>query len=41
VNYELDALIDDAALGGEARDRFLSDLDDSHEITMRSRIVGH
>jgi cardiolipin synthase len=40
VNYELDALIEDAALGAEARDRFLSDLDDSHEITMRSRLVG-
>jgi len=41
VNYELDALIEDAKLGGEAKDRFLSDLDDSHEVTMRSRIVGH
>jgi cardiolipin synthase len=41
VNYELDALIEDQATGNEARDRFLSDLDESHEITMRSRIVGH
>ena len=41
INYELDALVEDPTIGGEAAARFLADLDDSHEVTMRSRIVGH
>jgi cardiolipin synthase A/B len=41
INYELDALVEDAAIGREAEHRFLADLDDSREVTMRSRVVGH
>jgi cardiolipin synthase len=41
INYELDALVEDPTTGSEAAARFLADLDDSHEVTMRSRIVGH
>jgi cardiolipin synthase A/B len=41
INYELDALVEDPEIGGEAEERFLSDLEDSHEVTMRSRVVGH
>jgi cardiolipin synthase A/B len=41
LNYELDALVEDPDIGSEAAERFLSDLDDSREITMRSRKVGH
>ena len=41
INYELDALVEDAAIGSEAAERFLTDLDDSHEVTMRNRTVGH
>jgi len=37
VNYELDALVEDAAIGREAEERFLTDLDVSREVTMRSR----
>jgi cardiolipin synthase A/B len=40
INYELDALVEDATVGRAAEERFLSDLDESHEVTMRSRIVG-
>jgi cardiolipin synthase len=40
INYELDALVEDPTIGHEAEERFLSDLDDSHEVTMRSRSVG-
>jgi len=40
INFELDALVEDATIGHEAAERFLADLEDSHEITMRSRIVG-
>jgi len=36
INYELDALVEDAAIGREAEERFLTDLDASHEVTMRS-----
>ena len=39
INYELDAVIEDRALGGAAERMFLDDLDASKEITMRSRIV--
>jgi cardiolipin synthase len=40
INYELDALVEDPRIGYEAEQRFLTDLDDSHEITMRSRAVA-
>jgi len=40
INYELDAVIEDAALGAQAEEMFLADLEASREITMRSRIVG-
>ena len=39
INYELDAVIEDAALGAQADEMFLADLEASREITMRSRIV--
>ena len=32
INFELDAVIEDAALGGEAEAMFLADLDGSREI---------
>ncbi|MGH7677619.1 MAG: phospholipase D-like domain-containing protein [Gemmatimonadaceae bacterium] len=37
INYELDALVEDATIGREAEERFLTDLEDSHEVTMRTR----
>lgn len=37
VNYELDALVEDSAIGHEAEQRFLADLEFSHEVTMRSK----
>lgn len=40
INYELDALVEDARIGREAEERFLADLEVSREITMRSRRVG-
>jgi cardiolipin synthase len=40
INYELDALVEDPEIGRQAAERFLSDLEDSHEVTMRSRRVG-
>jgi len=40
INYELDALVEDREIGGEAEERFLTDLEDSREVTMRSRRVG-
>lgn len=40
INFELDALVEDPATGTEAAERFLSDLEDSHEVTMRTRAVG-
>ena len=40
INYELDALVEDPEIGREAEERFLTDLEDSHEVTMRSRPVG-
>ena len=40
INYELDAVIEDASLGAQAEEMFLADLEASREITMRSRIVG-
>jgi len=39
INYELDAVIEDAALGAQAEAMFLADLERSREITMRSRII--
>ena len=40
INYELDAVIEDAALGAQAEAMFLADLEASREITMRSRLVA-
>jgi cardiolipin synthase A/B len=40
INYELDAVIEDPALGAQAEAMFLTDLERSKEITMRSRLVG-
>jgi hypothetical protein len=40
INYELDALVEDPDIGREAEQRFLTDLEDSHEDTMRARRVG-
>lgn len=40
INYELDALVEDPRIGSEAEERFLADLTESREITMRSRRVG-
>jgi cardiolipin synthase len=40
INFELDAVIEDAALGAKAEAMFLDDLEHSIEITMRSRKVG-
>lgn len=34
INYELDAVIEDAKLGKEAERMFLADLDDSREVTL-------
>ena len=39
INYELDAVIEDAKLGAEAEEMFLEDLALSREITMRSKLV--
>jgi cardiolipin synthase len=36
INYELDAVIEDAALGDEASRMFLADLENSREITLSS-----
>ena len=40
INYELDAVIEDATLGAKAEAMFLDDLEHSAEVTMRSRKVG-
>jgi cardiolipin synthase len=40
INFELDAVIEDAALGAKAEAMFLDDLEHSIEITMRSRKLG-
>ncbi len=41
INFELDAVIEDAALGQQAEDMFLSDLEKSREITLRKvRALG-
>jgi len=37
INYELDAVIEDATLGAEAEAMFLDDLEHSREITMKNR----
>jgi cardiolipin synthase len=39
INYELDAVIEDAAFGAQAEEMFLADLEASREITMRSRVL--
>ena len=40
VNYELDAVVQDRALAQEAQQMFLDDLENSVEITLRSRLVA-
>lgn len=40
INYELDALVEDADIGREAEARFLADLEQSREVTMRSRATS-
>lgn len=37
INYELDAVIEDATLGAQAEAMFLDDLEHSREITMKNR----
>jgi cardiolipin synthase len=37
INYELDAVIEDATLGAQAEAMFLGDLEHSREITMQNR----
>jgi cardiolipin synthase len=39
INFELDAVIEDATLGAQAEAMFLEDLKGSREITMKSRVV--
>jgi cardiolipin synthase A/B len=39
INYELDAVIEDATLGAQAEEMFLADLEHSREITVRSRLL--
>jgi cardiolipin synthase len=39
INYELDAVIEDRALGAAAERMFEEDLDGSREITMRSKVL--
>jgi hypothetical protein len=34
INYELDAVIEDATLGKQAEEMFLADLEGSREITL-------
>ncbi|MEK7402453.1 MAG: phosphatidylserine/phosphatidylglycerophosphate/cardiolipin synthase family protein [Gemmatimonadota bacterium] len=41
VNYELDAIVEDTEVGAEAEAMFLEDLDQSREITKRSRKLSH
>ena len=40
VNYELDALVQDHSLAGDAEMMFLDDLRQSREVTMRSELVA-
>ena len=40
INYEIDAVIEDAALGAKAEKMFLEDLEHSREITMKSRVTS-
>jgi len=39
INYELDAIVEDTEIGRQAEDRFLEGLDQSREVTSRSRIM--
>jgi cardiolipin synthase len=41
INYELDAVIEDATLGAKAEAMFLDDLEHSREVTMHSRKLPH
>ncbi|MEP6730662.1 MAG: phospholipase D-like domain-containing protein [bacterium] len=40
INFELDAVIEDAKLGAKAEAMFLEDLEGSREITMKSRVLS-
>lgn len=40
INYEIDAVIEDAALGADAEEMFEGDLARSREVTMHARRVG-
>ena len=39
INYELDAIVEDADIGRQAEERFLEGLEQSKEVTRRSRLV--
>lgn len=39
INYELDAIVEDPEIGHEAEQRFLAGLEESKEVTPRSRLV--
>jgi cardiolipin synthase len=41
INYELDAIVEDSEIGRQAEERFLEDLEASHEVTKRSRVARH
>jgi cardiolipin synthase len=40
INYELDAVVEDSALGSEAESMFLADLEMSQEVVMANRRSG-
>lgn len=40
INYELDAIVEDQEIGRQAEERFLADLEESREVTKRSRVVS-
>jgi cardiolipin synthase len=40
INYELDAVIEDAALGATAEAMFIEDLQHSRELTAAGRLIG-
>ena len=40
INYELDALVEDRDIGREAEERFLADLEQSQEVTLRGAARG-
>ncbi|HEX6313534.1 MAG TPA: phospholipase D-like domain-containing protein, partial [Gemmatimonadaceae bacterium] len=40
INYELDAVIEDAALGAAAESMFMEDLQQSRELPVRSKLLA-